>query len=90
MARQDVVDAAEPLLLSRDLADAEAALEHATMEVHRLKANWAKGDKPDEEALGMPALLADRSFRQRDQTIRRMRALRLPVHSDYDYEQEVE
>ena len=84
MNQQDIIDAAEPVRLSRDLADVELDLGQATMAVQRLKANRANGDKADEEQLSMWADRAERSFSERARTIRRMHALGLPVHPDYD------
>jgi transcriptional regulator with XRE-family HTH domain len=84
MAQQDIVNAAEPLLLSRDLTAAEAALVQAQRELRRLEADWANGGKADAEGVAVWTFQAQRSLSQRAQTIRQMRAHRLPVHSDYD------
>lgn len=97
MNQQDIVDAGEPLLLSRELACAETALEQADKEKARLEADAAAAGKPTLDikeftswALRSTAQV-DTAYRLRDQTIRRMRALRLPVHSDYDddYDEQV-
>jgi transcriptional regulator with XRE-family HTH domain len=90
MNQQDVVDVAEPLLLSRELAYAETALEQANKERARLEADAAAGKPMDSEEFTSWAVRStaqvDTGYRLRDQTIRRMHALGLPVHSDYDDE----
>jgi transcriptional regulator with XRE-family HTH domain len=87
--QQDVVDAAEPLLLSRELAYAETALEQADKE-RAARLDPGAGKPADSKEFTSWAVTAtaqvDAACRLKDQTLRRMRALRLPMHSDYDDE----
>jgi transcriptional regulator with XRE-family HTH domain len=89
MAQQDVVDAAEPLLLGRDLMAAEAALKEVNRSKVRLEAEAARTGRvlDPEEFTEWASCLAQIKMAEhlRGQTIRRMRALSLPVHSDYDH-----